>query len=104
MKKHAFRMKLNPGQIAEYRKRHDEIWPELVTLLKAAGIEDYSIHFAPDTHDLFGVLWLRDGHGMDDLPSHPVMQKWWAYMGDLMETNSDNSPVVMPLDCVFHLP
>ena len=42
--KYAFKMKLNPGMEDEYRRRHDEIWPELTELLKDAGVEDYSIH------------------------------------------------------------
>ena len=103
MEKFAFRMQLNPGMEAEYRKRHDEIWPELVTLLKAAGIEDYSIHLDPETNALFGVLWRRTHHRMGDLPAHPVMQRWWAYMADLMRANPDGSPVAEPLPCMFHL-
>lgn len=104
MQKYAFRMRLNPGMEAEYRKRHDAIWPELVTLLKQAGIEDYSIHLDPQTHFLFGVLWRRDDHAMDDLPRHPVMQRWWAHMADVMETGPGNEPVVVPLEPMFHLP
>ncbi|MES0813058.1 L-rhamnose mutarotase [Roseibium sp. SCPC15] len=103
MEKFAFRMQLNPGMEAEYRKRHDEIWPELVALLKEAGIRDYSIHLDPQTHILFGVLWRSDDHKMEDLPSHPVMQKWWAHMADIMETGSDNEPVAIPLETVFHM-
>lgn len=78
MEKFAFRMRLNPGMEAEYRKRHDEIWPELVDLLKEAGVEDYSIHLDRETGHLFGVLWRRGDHGMADLPLHPVMQRWWT--------------------------
>jgi L-rhamnose mutarotase len=104
MEKFAFRMRLNPGMEAEYRKRHDEIWPELVDLLKAAGVEDYSIHLDRETGHLFGVLWRREDHGMADLPLHPVMQRWWAYMADLMEVKADNEPVVVPLVTVFHMP
>ena len=37
---------------------------------------------------LFGVLWRRDDHGMADLPKHPVMQRWWAHMADIMETRA----------------
>lgn len=103
MEKFAFRMQLNPGCREEYIRRHDEIWPELVQLLKEAGVEDYSIHLDPETDALFGVLWRRDDHGMDDLPDHPVMQKWWAHMADIMATNPDNSPVSVPLETVFHL-
>jgi L-rhamnose mutarotase len=104
MEKYAFRMRLNPGMEAEYRKRHDEIWPELVDLLKAAGVQDYSIHLDRETGHLFGVLWRSDAHGMADLPLHPVMQRWWAHMADIMETKPDNEPVAVPLVTVFHMP
>ena len=50
MEKYAFRMKLNPGMKAEYIRRHDEIWPELVDLLKDAGVSDYSIHLDEETN------------------------------------------------------
>lgn len=103
MEKYAFRMRLNPGMAEEYRARHDAIWPELVTLLKDAGISDYSIHLDEETSLLFGVLWRTENHTMADLPSHPVMQKWWAYMADIMETRVDNEPVAVPLKTVFHL-
>jgi L-rhamnose mutarotase len=103
MQKYAFRMRLHPGQEAEYRRRHDAIWPELVELLKAVGVSDYSIHLDRETGLLFGVLWRRDDHAMDDLPSHPVMRRWWAHMADIMETNPDDSPVAAPLETVFHL-
>jgi L-rhamnose mutarotase len=103
MEKYAFKMKLNPGMEAEYRKRHDEIWPELLALLKDAGISDYSIHLDPETDILFGVLWRQDGHKMDDLPNHPVMRKWWAHMADVMATKPDNEPVATPLTTVFHM-
>lgn len=104
MQKFAFRMQLNPGMAAEYRTRHDAIWPELVDLLKQAGIEDYSIHLDPESHALFGILWRRDDHGMEDLPRHPVMRKWWAHMADLMQTHPDGAPVAVPLVPMFHLP
>ena len=60
MEKYAFKMKLNPGCKDEYKKRHDEIWPELVTLLKKAGVSDYSIYLDEETNILFGVLWRSD--------------------------------------------
>jgi L-rhamnose mutarotase len=101
--KYAFKMQLNPGMEDEYRSRHDEIWPELVELLKEAGVEDYSIHLDRETGILFGVLWRRTDHSMADLPSHPVMKRWWAHMADIMATNPDQSPVDTPLVTVFHM-
>ena len=103
MEKFAFKMHLNPGCLDEYKKRHDEIWPELVTLLREAGISDYSIHLDEDTNTLFGVLWRNTDHSMDALPDHPVMQKWWAHMADIMETKPSNEPVATPLIPVFHM-
>jgi L-rhamnose mutarotase len=104
MEKYAFKMQLHAGQKAEYIRRHNQIWPELVALLKDAGVSDYSIHLDEDTNSLFAVLWRPDDHGMADLPNHPVMQKWWAHMADIMVTNANNEPVATPLTPVFHLP
>ena len=104
MQKYAFKMRLNPGCEKEYMKRHDEIWPELVGLLKDAGISDYSIHLDRETNILFGVLWRTDEHTMQNLPEHEVMKKWWAYMADIMETHPDNEPVAKELATVFYMP
>lgn len=101
--KYAFKMHLNPGMEDEYRRRHDEIWPELVTLLKDAGVEDYSIHLDRETNILFAVLWRPVSNNMAELPGLPVMKRWWAYMADIMATNPDNSPVEIPLVTVFHM-
>ena len=99
----AFKMKLHKGQEAEYKKRHDELWPELQLLLKETGVSDYSIFLDESTGDLLGVLKVKDPILMNELPLHPVMQKWWTFMKDIMESNSDNSPVSIPLKEVFHL-
>jgi L-rhamnose mutarotase len=101
--KYAFRMFLNAGCIAEYKKRHDEIWPELSALLKDAGVSDYSIYLDEENLVLFAVLRRTVGHTMDALPGHPVMQRWWAHMADIMRANPDGSPVVEPLPCMFHM-
>ncbi len=103
MKRNAFTMQLKPGNEAEYKKRHDEIWPELSQLLKEAGISDYTIFLDEETLTLFGVQKLSDDNTADELPKLEIMKKWWAYMADLMETNPDNSPVQKSLREVFHM-
>lgn len=100
----AFKMQLHKGFEAEYKKRHDEIWPELQQLLKQTGISEYSIFLEESTGALFGVLKIKDASMLDQLPSHPVMQRWWAFMKDIMESNPDNSPVSVPLKEVFYIP
>jgi L-rhamnose mutarotase len=97
-------MKLFPGLEEEYRKRHDSLWPELKDLLKSSGVRDYSIFLDEETHTLFGVMQVEDPDGLRNLPEHPVMKKWWAYMRDIMDTNQDHSPVSVPLKEVFYLP
>jgi L-rhamnose mutarotase len=103
MERYAFKMFLNPGMADEYQRRHDEIWPELVELLHDAGVSDYSIFLDRETNVLFGVLRRHEKHGMDALPNHPVMQRWWAYMADIMRTNEKSEPVAIPLDSVFYM-
>ncbi|MCB1884307.1 MAG: L-rhamnose mutarotase [Geminicoccaceae bacterium] len=103
MEKVAFRMVLKPGMADEYERRHDRIHPELVALLKGAGIRDYSIHLDPETMHLFAVLWRPRAHGMDALKDHPVMRRWWDAMADIMEVKPDNEPVAVPLRTVFRL-
>lgn len=102
MEEIAFTMQLKPGVEAEYKRRHDEIWPDLSAALTEAGIRDYAIYLDRTTGTLFAVQKRIDGHTADALPALPVMQRWWAYMADLMETNPDHSPVVKPLERVFH--
>jgi L-rhamnose mutarotase len=96
MNRIAFKMKMFPGFKDEYKKRHDEIWPELVALLKQVGISDYSIFLDAETNSLFGVLNAEDPKLLDTLPQHAVMQNWWKYMGDIMES--------VPLLDVFYMP
>ncbi|WP_114781785.1 L-rhamnose mutarotase [Botryobacter ruber] len=102
MQRFAFKMKLKPGAEAEYKKRHDKIWPELARLLKDAGISDYAIFLDEETNTLFAVQ-KQTGASSQDLGSTEIVQKWWAYMADIMETNPDNSPVSVPLKEVFYL-
>ena len=97
-------MKLHKGFEEEYRRRHDALWPELQSLLQETGIREYSIFLDEESRNLFGVLQIADPKAMDRLPEHPVMQRWWAYMRDIMETNPDNSPVTKSLKEVFYLP
>lgn len=100
----AFRMQLKPGCEAEYERRHDALWPELARALAEAGVYDYSIFLDRETLALFAVLRLRPGDRRDDLPRHPVVQRWWRHMVELMVVHDDQSPVEWPLRRVFHFP
>lgn len=103
MEKIAFVMTLLPGYEAEYKKRHDEIWPELELALKNAGVSDYSIFYEEASNKLFAVLKRTSDHTMEQLPLDPIVKKWWEFMADIMETHADNSPVSSPIKQVFHM-
>ncbi len=87
----------------EYRKRHNEIWPELKDLLHEQGVSDYTIFFDRETCILFGVQKVSGEGDSQARGVGGIIQKWWDYMSDIMETNADNSPVTIYLDEVYHL-
>ena len=103
MQRKALKMKLKPGFEAEYKKRHDDIWPQLKTELSNAGVFDYSIYLDEETLTLFAVQKLKDNNSADELRNNPVVRKWWDYMADIMEYNPDNTPTAVPLKQVFHM-
>ena len=102
-KRFSFKMKMFPGFKEEYRKRHNEIWPELVKLLKNEGIENYSIFLDEETNTLFAYQEQSGNSSSQDLGKTEIVQKWWKYMADIMETNPDISPVTVPLEQVFYM-
>ena len=99
----AFKMKIKRGAIEEYKKRHDELWPELHKLLKDAGISEYSIFYDEETQILFAFQKQAGEQGSQDLGKTEIVRRWWKYMSDIMETNADNSPVSTPLEEVFFM-
>ncbi len=103
MAKLAFKMKLKPDRREEYKRRHAAIWPELIKLLHDTGVRDYSIFLDKETDILFAVQEQEGESSSQDLGDNPIVQKWWAYMADIMETNTDKSPVSVPLEEVFHM-
>jgi L-rhamnose mutarotase len=103
MQRNAFKMKLKPGAATEYRRRHDELWPELAQELRAAGVSDYSIFLDEETLTLFAVQKLADHNTAADLSQSPIVRRWWDFMAPLMEVEPDRAPRCLPLKEVFHL-
>jgi L-rhamnose mutarotase len=103
MQRLAFKMHLNKGQKEEYKKRHDEIWPELKQLLKESSVSEYSIFLDEETNILFAFQKVSGEGSSQDLGQTEIVQKWWKFMSDIMETNEDHSPVMKVLEEVFYL-
>ena len=82
----AFALRLRPSaDAAEYRRRHDALWPEMRDALLGAGILHYEIHLHAETGLLFAFMLCRRDHAMDALPANPAWQRWQAHMADMLE-------------------
>jgi L-rhamnose mutarotase len=103
MKRIAFIMSVNPGSEAEYEKRHSPIWPELAEALTKHGAHNYSIFHDAKTNQLFAYAEIEDEARWSAIAKTEVCGRWWRYMGDIMPSNPDASPVSRGLREVFHL-
>ena len=96
-------MNVHPGCYEEYKKRHDELWPEMQQLLKEHGAHNYSIFLDEETGALFAYVEIESEERWDAVAQTAMCQKWWAYMKDIMVVNPDNSPKSKSLKDVFYL-
>ena len=96
-------MSVNDGQVAEYARRHQPIWPELEQTLVAHGVRTYSIFLDPATNDLFAYVEFDSEERWNAVAATDVCQRWWRHMADIMPANADSSPVASDLREVFHL-
>jgi len=98
-----FVMSVYPGMETEYQRRHNPVWQELLDTLKKHGAHNYSIFLNPETRQLFGYVEIEDEGRWNAVANTPICQKWWKFMGDIMPSNPDHSPVAVALQEVFHL-
>ena len=104
MEKYAWKAKIKKGMEAEYVKRHNEIWQELVEVLKSAGICNYTIWRNGD--ELFGYYECEKGEefACRTQAESPVVDRWNEYKKDVMEMELDPETGAQPkLVKVFEL-
>jgi L-rhamnose mutarotase len=87
----------------EYKKRHDQLWPEMKQVLKEHGVRNYGIFLHEPTAMLFAYLEAESEELHAHIAETEICQRWWVYMQDIMQTNPDRSPVSESLKEVFHL-
>jgi L-rhamnose mutarotase len=97
----AFVLKIREGRIDEYRRRHAEIWPEMVAALRASGIVHYDIFLDEAGRQVFGHQ-IRTRSPDPFAPEDPVILKWRAHMADVLEMDGDKA-LRVPIEHVFHL-
>jgi L-rhamnose mutarotase len=103
MIRRAFRMSVAEGQVGEYERRHNPIWPELEQTLLAHGVDSYTIFHDPDTNALFAYVEMESEERWAQVAQTEVCQRWWRHMRELMPSNPDNSPVSRECREVFHI-
>ena len=98
MQRYAWKARILPGMQEEYVKRHDEIWPEMLALLREAGIRNYSI-WRTDSGELFGYYECEFGAEFAARVQRksPVVDRWNAYMKDVMAMEMDPETGAQPL-------
>jgi L-rhamnose mutarotase len=104
MQRIAFIINLEPGaDPAEYKRRHDEIWPEMLAALRGAGIHNYSIF--QDGSKLFAYLEVDDFARMTRaLAGDATNARWQAYMRDMISVDIDpETGFSRPLPEMFHM-
>lgn len=95
----AWVMQLKPGNEAVYKQKHDEIWPELLELMRRQGVRNYSIY----RHGLTLFAYLeRDAPPPEGQPHDPIVLRWWKMMEPYMEYSADGTPWQQPIAEVFH--
>lgn len=89
MERYAWKATVKEGKLAEYKRRHDEIWPEMVDVLKEAGICNYSIWNVGN--ELFGYYECEKGaeFAAKVQAESPVVDRWNEYMKDVMVMDMD---------------
>jgi L-rhamnose mutarotase len=94
-------MKLKPGGLAEYKRHHDSIWPELVAEIERQGIAQITI-FENDPV-LFLYSEISDLEAWDRLWHTEIHDKWGEYMAPLMVFNDEGIVDSSEVRLVFDL-
>jgi len=106
--RYAFVMQLKAGCESEYFKRHQQIWPELATLLKQYGIANYQIFLHPQTLQLFASFDAPSSFDSAGLKTEPLMLNWWDSMAQYMQLKktkeeASSEPLSTELTEMFYL-
>ncbi len=100
----AYVFQLKPGCAAEYKRRHNPIWPDLEALLKTQGAHNYSIFHHETTDQLFAYVEIEDEARWAAIGETALARRWGAHMSEVMAIQPDGKPVAATLAEVFHLP
>ncbi|HTX41144.1 MAG TPA: L-rhamnose mutarotase [Acidobacteriaceae bacterium] len=105
MQRICFLLKVRTEKIDEYRRRHAQVWPEMLDALRQTGWHNYSLFLRPDGL-LVGYLETADfERARAAMQEHPVNARWQAEMAPFFEALEQGAAdaAMVPLTEVFHL-
>ena len=105
MARYGFLFKIHPELKSEFKKAHDEIWPELKKEIKNVGINNYT-HFYRNDGLIFGYFESENpDRSLSELVKKEIRTKWEKYMDKyfIKEGRSYLGPEVTTLEEIFHL-
>ena len=105
MKRYTFTMRIKPELRAEYKKAHDELWPDMAQAIRQSGIRNYTISFRPDG-TLFAYLESEDpARSLELLGKTEVNARWQKAMNRFFVKRDQSvvGPEVEVIEEVFHL-
>ncbi|PRY01694.1 L-rhamnose mutarotase [Allonocardiopsis opalescens] len=98
-----FLLQVRPDRLAEYRDRHERVWPEMRAALREAGWRNYSL-FLRDDGLLVGYLETEDfAAAQAAMAATEVNARWQAEMAEFFVHGGRADEAMVPLDEVFHL-
>ena len=104
MEKYAWHARIVDSAAEEYKRRHSEIWPEMLKVLKEAGIVNYTIWLSGN--ELFGYYECEKGieYAAKLQAESPTVKKWDEYMKDILIMEKDPVTGAQPqLEKVFEM-
>jgi L-rhamnose mutarotase len=81
----SFVLQIDPANEAEYRRRHEQVDPELEAQFAVVGIKRYHIFFHEGM--LFAYMEVEDfDKAMTALSQNPANLRWQDFMSDLLKS------------------
>jgi L-rhamnose mutarotase len=106
MQRICFTLQVKPDRLEEYRARHQQVWPELLSALSEAGWSNYSL-FLRDDGLLIGYCETDNfDRALENMATTEVNARWQASVVDLFEGNENRAADerMRPIPQVFFLP
>ncbi len=105
MQRVCFTLQVKADRLDEYKRRHREVWPEMLDALSRTGWTNYSLYLRGDGL-LIGYLETPDFEAaLAGMASEAVNARWQAEMRGFFEDPSSRDPdkQMSSIEEVFHL-